>query len=346
MSITLAIDAMGGDSAPTIVLEGLKYACKASPEVKFIVFGDKDLITDPILNDPDLKKCCLIRPTTEVVTSETLVSTALRSLKDSSMRLAIRAVAEGEAQGVVSAGNTGAYMALSKMVLKTLEGIDRPAIAALIPTHRGQCVALDLGANVEASPQNLVQFALMGSLFAQYVLGVEHPSIGLLNVGVEELKGHERLKIAQNLIRANPLIKNYVGYVEGDSIASNAVDVIVTDGFTGNIALKSMEGIATLLTSFLRQSILSSTLGKLGALLARNSLNTFKDHFNPHRYNGAPFLGLRGVAVKSHGGTNGYGFACAVKVAIDLVKHGITNKLVEDVAKLTNILDSNSTEQE
>lgn len=338
MSITLAIDGMGGDQAPQMVVAGLRQAQKLHPNISFLLYGQEELLSKLIPSDDPLRAITQIRHTDEVVTSETTVSTALRSLKKSSMRLAIQAVADGEAQGVVSAGNTGAYMALSKLTLRAIEGIDRPAIAALLPTVRGLCVVLDLGANVEATTENLVQFAFMGSLFARYVLGIEKPSVGLLNVGVEELKGHDKLKMAQLVLKNNPLIENFYGFIEGDDIAFGKTDVVVTDGFTGNIALKAIEGTAKLLSNFLKQEIQKSFLSKVGALLAKSAFSTVKHRLDPHRYNGAPFLGLKGIAVKSHGGTSAYGFSSAINVAVHLIENKVNERLAKDISLLSQHL--------
>ncbi|MGH6959775.1 MAG: phosphate acyltransferase PlsX, partial [Dongiaceae bacterium] len=262
-------------------------------------------------------------------------SVALRSGRGSSMRLACDAVRDGEAAGVVSAGNTGALMAIAKFVLKTLPGIDRPAIASYFPTIRGESVMLDLGANVECDANNLVQFAVMGNVFARTVLGVLEPTIGLLNVGSEELKGHEAVREANALLRNTPLPGRFHGFVEGDDIAKGTVDVFVTDGFTGNITIKTIEGTAKLYSEFLRHTLKTSMLSRLGYLLARPALNGLRVRLDPRRYNGAIFLGLNGIAVKSHGGTDALGFANAIGVAVDMVVHGAIDKIKEDFGRLT-----------
>ncbi len=340
MSLCLAVDAMGGDHAPQCVMDGIRIVAKQDKDVKFLVFGDKKQIQPHLDADPLLQSVCELIHTDEVVTSDTTVSNALRNLRNSSMRLAINAVATKQAQGVVSSGNTGAYMALSKMILKTLDGINRPAIAALLPTRTGYSVALDLGANVDATPENLVQFSLMGILFSRCVLGVENPSFGLLNVGVEELKGNDRIKLAYQFLKEHPLSNNFLGYVEGDDITKGTVDVIVTDGFTGNIALKAMEGIARLLLEVIRSEIGKSIVAKIGALLASKALRATKQKLNPHGYNGAPFLGLRGIAVKSHGSTNEEGFANALHVAIRLIRNEVNAKISNELKNLSSTLSS------
>jgi glycerol-3-phosphate acyltransferase PlsX len=261
-------------------------------------------------------------------------SQALRSGRGSSMRLAIDAVHNGEANAVVSAGNTGALMAMAKFVLKTMPGIDRPAIASFFPTLRSESVMLDLGANVQCDADNLVQFAVMGNVFARTVLGVREPSMGLLNVGSEELKGHDAVKVASGILRQATLPGKFYGFVEGDDITRGTVDVIVTDGFTGNVALKSIEGAVKLYSHFLRQTFKSSWIAGIGYLLARPAMNALRARVDPRRYNGAIFMGLNGVCVKSHGGTDAFGFANAIGVAVDMVTNGATEKMREDFALL------------
>ena len=250
--MTIALDGMGGDRAPDMVVAGAAQAQARHPQIRFLLFGDRARL-EPLLNaEPRLKDRCEIRHTLEAIGAEDKPSQALRKGRNSSMRLAIDAVAEGHAAGVVSAGNTGALMAMAKFVLKTLPGIDRPAIASCLPTNRGECVMLDLGANIECDADNLVQFAVMGANFAHTVLGRLRPTVGLLNVGSEELKGHETIRAAAEMLRAvKGLAFEFYGFVEGDDIGKGTVDVVVTDGFTGNIALKTAEGTARLVTGFL-----------------------------------------------------------------------------------------------
>jgi glycerol-3-phosphate acyltransferase PlsX len=244
-------------------------------------------------------------------------------------------VHNGEADAIVSAGNTGALMAMAKFVLKTLPGIDRPAIASFFPTLRSESVMLDLGANVQCDADNLVQFAVMGNVFARTVLGVREPTVGLLNVGSEELKGHDAVKVAHGILRqATGLPGKFVGFVEGDDITRGAVDVIVTDGFTGNIALKSIEGAVKLYSHFLRQTFKSSWMAGLGYLLARPAMNALRARVDPRRYNGAIFMGLNGVCVKSHGGTDAFGFANAIGVAVDMLTNGTIEKMRHDFANM------------
>jgi len=250
------------------------------------------------------------------------------------MRLAIDAVAAGEAAGVVSAGNTGALMALAKIILKTLPGIDRPALAAISPSARGDVVMLDLGANVACDTRNLVEFAVMGDVFARAVLGLPKPSIGLLNVGSEELKGDDRLRQAAEAVRASHLAAQFHGFVEGNDIAAGTTDIIVTDGFTGNVALKTGEGALKLMGQMLRQVFQASLLSRLAYLLARPGLERLREWLDPRRYNGAVMLGLGGVVVKSHGGTDAQGFAHAVDVAVDMVVHRFNDGIREGLANI------------
>jgi glycerol-3-phosphate acyltransferase PlsX len=332
--VTISIDAMGGDHAPDMVVEGVRLAHVRLPHVRYMLFGDASRI-EPLLDRcPELKGVCQVRHTDEWVAMEDKPSQVLRTGRRTSMWLAVDAVVKGEAAGVVSAGNTGALMAVSKFVLRMLPGIDRPAIAGLFPTERGETVMLDLGANVECSASNLVQFAVMGEVFARAVLGLEQPTIGLLNIGSEDLKGNDAVRTAANTLRESHLPIRFHGFVEGNDICGGTVDVVVTDGFTGNIALKTAEGTVKFYSGFLRDAFSSSLLAKLGYLLARRSLNKVKVRTDPRRYNGAMFLGLNGIAVKSHGGTDAFGFANAIGVAVDLVAHGYNERIRKELEHL------------
>jgi glycerol-3-phosphate acyltransferase PlsX len=250
------------------------------------------------------------------------------------MCLAIEAVKAGRASAAVSAGNTGALMALAKFVLKTLPGIERPAIASLMPTRRSEAVFLDLGANSECDADNLVQFAVMGEVFARAVLGVTKPTVGLLNIGTEEVKGHDTIREAAAALRASHLPIEFRGFVEGTDLTSGKVDVVVTDGFTGNVALKVLEGTVGLYTQFLREAFKSSLVAQLGYVLARPALQLLRQRLDPRRYNGAMFLGLNGVVVKSHGGTDALGFANAIGVAVDLVQQGTNQRITAELNRL------------
>jgi len=326
---------MGGDNAPGMVIEGIEASLAQFPQAKFLVFGDKALLEPLFASHPLAAAVSEIRHTDEAITTDQKVSTALRAGRNSSMRLAIDAVGSGEAAGVISAGNTGALMAMAKFVLKTLPGINRPAIAAYYPTQHGESVMLDLGANVDCDAENLVQFAVMGEVFARNVLGLENPSIGILNVGAENLKGNEAVKKAAMILQETPLPIKFYGFVEGDDIGAGTVDVVVTDGFTGNIALKTAEGTAKMFGGFLKQALSQSLMSRVGALLARSALKKFKMQVDPRRYNGAMFLGLNGICIKSHGGTDAIGFANAIHVAIELITHSFNEGIKEDYAKLS-----------
>lgn len=325
---------MGGDKAPDMVIEGVDLAAQRLGDVRFLVFGDQARLEPLLARYPRARAVIEVRHTSEVVTNDEKPSVALRSGRQSSMRLAINAVGSGEADGVVSAGNTGALMAMAKFVLKTIPGIDRPAIATFFPTLRGESVMLDLGANVECDARNLVQFAVMGEVFARNVLKLAQPSIGLLNVGAEDLKGHQAVKDAYSMLQKTNLPIRFHGFVEGDDIAAGTVDVVVTDGFTGNIALKTAEGTARMFATFLKQALTGSTLGKLGALLAAPALRDLKKKMDPRRYNGAMFLGLNGICIKSHGGTDSLGFANAIEVAVELITDRLNEGIKEDFARL------------
>ena len=333
-SITIALDAMGGDRAPEIVLRGADIALERYPGAKFLLFGAESQVAPLLAQLPRVAKVASLHHTDERVAADDKPSQALRAGRGTSMRLAIDAVAEGRADGVVSAGNTGALMAIAKFVLKTVPGIDRPAIATFYPTLRGESVMLDLGANIECDAENLVQFALMGDAFARSVLGIIEPTVGLLNVGSEDLKGNDAVRGAAARLRGGLTPIHFHGFVEGDDIGAGTVDVIVTDGFTGNVALKTAEGTAKLFAEALRTSFQHSMMAKIGYVFARGALKKFRERFDPRRYNGAMFLGLRGIAVKSHGSTDAVGFANAIGVAIDMKVHGFVEKICTDLARI------------
>jgi glycerol-3-phosphate acyltransferase PlsX len=325
---------MGGDKAPDMVLKGAEIALVRFPELRFLLYGLEDRIQPLLDRLPALKKASTVLHAEDVVTADTKPSAALRTGKRSSMRLAIDAVAAGEAVCAVSAGNTGALMAIAKIVLKTLPGIDRPAIATFLPTAVGETVILDLGANVECDADNLVQFALMGDAFARAVLGLSSPTVGLLNVGSEEMKGNESVREAHQRLREGVPGLTYHGFVEGNDIGKGTVDVIVTDGFTGNVALKTAEGTVKLYTDFLRATFRSSLLARIGYIFAKPALDQMRRRLDPRRYNGAMLLGLNGIVVKSHGGSDDVGFANAIGVAHDLCANGFLDRIREELAAL------------
>ncbi len=333
--LTVSVDAMGGDSAPNMVVEGVDIVAGRLDNVTFLLFGDEQQLVPLLERYPNAKRASSVHHTDQVIKSDDRPATALRGGRESSMRLAINAVGAGDAAGIVSAGNTGALMAMAKFVLKTLPGIDRPAIATYFPTQRGESVMLDLGANIECDANNLVQFAVMGEVFARNVLGIDKPSVGLLNVGVENLKGNDAVKGAAAILQAETHLPiKFYGFVEGDDIGAGTVDVVVTDGFTGNVALKTAEGTAKLFGYTLKQALTSSPLAKIGALLAKPALTQLKMKMDPRRYNGAMFLGLNGICIKSHGGTDAIGFAHALQVAIDLTENNINESIKADYGQL------------
>lgn len=331
--LKIAVDVMGGDKGVPMVLEGLFMAHQRSPETQFLLFGDEGLINQHAGSYKELMSVCEIRHTDIAIASEEKPSQAVRKGRKSSMGLAVEAVKEGEAKAAVSAGNTGAMMALSKIILRMMPGIERPALATRIPTLGGETVMLDLGANVECDTQNLVQFAIMGSAFARTVIGAEKPRVALLNVGVEDLKGHDTIKEAATCLREHPSDAfEFNGFVEGHDLINGDVEVIVTDGFTGNVALKTAEGTAHLITTLLKQSFEQSLRTKLGYLLAKPGLKYLKEHMDPNNHNGAVFLGLNGLVVKSHGGTNAKGFANAVGVALDMASNNLSSMISNELA--------------
>ena len=331
-TLTLAIDAMGGDKAPGIVLKGSDIARKRYPDVRFLLFGDERRIGPILKRFPKLKDRCEIRHTEESVSADDKPSQVLRRGRNTSMWKAIEAVKSGEAAGVVSAGNTGALMAIAKFVLRTVAGIDRPAIAGYFPTKRGECVMLDLGANIECDANHLVQFGVMGSVFARIVLGIERPSVGLLNVGTEELKGHDSLKEAAQILRdTQSQAFDFAGFVEGSDIGAGKVDVYVTDGFSGNLVLKTIEGTARFYTDNLKAAFKRSLMSRVGYLFAAPSLNKMRKRLDPRSYNGAMLVGLNGVVVKSHGGTDAIGYANAIGVAADMAAGQFNAQIIRDL---------------
>ena len=329
----LAVDAMGGDNAPEAVIAGLEIAAVRLPNAKFLIFGDEARLAPLLAKTKRLKNQSTLRHAGDVIAGDMKPTVALR-MRDSSMRRAIDSVQSNEAAGVISAGNTGALLALSKIVLKTLKGIDRPAMAAIAPSSKGDVVMLDLGLNVVYDSRNLVEFALMGEMFARIVLGLPAPSFGLLNIGSEEGKGDEILRVAAAALRESPIGGQFYGFVEGHDIAAGTVDVIVTDGFTGNVALKTGEGALKLVGELLKRVFNSGPLAKAGYVLARGGLKRLKEWLDPRRYNGAVLLGLNGVVVKSHGGTDALGFAHAVDVAMDMIMNDFNSRIAEGLAAM------------
>ncbi|HUG46274.1 MAG TPA: phosphate acyltransferase PlsX [Sphingomicrobium sp.] len=332
-SPTIAIDAMGGDSGPAAMVGGLAKAHRSDSSLRFLVYGDERLIRPEIDRNKRVAGAIEIVHTPEAIAPSEKPSQAIRRARTTSMGMAIGAVKDGRADAAVSAGNTGAMMAMSKLALRTMPGIDRPALAALLPTlGKTDVVMLDLGANTECDAQNLVQFAVMGSAYARTVLRLERPRVRLLNIGTEELKGTGELKEAASLLReADYLPLSFDGFTEGDQLSRGNVDVVVTDGFSGNIALKTAEGTARFVTDLLRRAFTSSFRSKAGFALSRPALNLLKIHLDPNNHNGAVFLGLNGLVVKSHGSANPKGVANAVNVAAQMVRNDILQNIGEDL---------------
>lgn len=335
--IVLALDGMGGDHAPDVIVNGADIARERYPGTSYLLFGDPARLKPLVDKRKGLSQALEIVPAEDAVLAEDKPSFALRRRRKSSMWLAVEAAAQGRADTVVSAGNTGALLAISMVAMRTVAGAHRPALASFVPTSRGETVMLDLGANLECDADNLAEFAVMGSVFAQVLLGLDRPKVGLLNVGSEEEKGHEELRQAARWLRRPDAPVNFHGFVEGNDIGAGTVDVVVTDGFTGNVALKAIEGTAKLYTQFVRDAFRTSTFAKIGFLFAAGALVKMRKRVDPRRYNGGVFLGLDGVCVKSHGGTDALGFAYAIGVAVDLVRYEYKNKLAEGLTKLREV---------
>ncbi|ETZ07712.1 phosphate acyltransferase [Holospora obtusa F1] len=324
--VCLSVDVMGADSGVEELLKGILLFHSRCPECKFLIFGVESDLSLGLKNFSLSQNLFDVIYTPTYVRSQADVFSTLKAGEDTSMSCALRSVFSGQSQGAVSAGNTGVYLALSKSILKTLEGILRPAIVSQIPTCRGESIMLDLGGNLESSSKSLVQYALMGKVFCQKVLGVEFPSVGILNVGTELQKGKESLKEAYELLKNRKEI-NFYGYVEGDDISKGTVDVVVTDGFTGNIALKTGEGTMRMMSYMLNRVFQSSFYSRCVGFIARPFLQDFKAYFDPRVYNGALWLGVRGIAVKSHGGTDSIGFSHALETAYDMVRMNIVHEI-------------------
>jgi glycerol-3-phosphate acyltransferase PlsX len=317
---------MGGDHGPQVVIPAAISALKKHPDVNLILVGDEDTIKfqlqqHGVSDDSRL----LIHHASQKVEMDELPSQALRGKKDSSMRVSINLVKEGKAAACVSAGNTGALMATARFVLKTLPGIERPAIISALPTMAGHTYVLDLGANVDSSAAHLVQFAVMGSVLAELVDGKPNPTVGLLNIGSEEIKGNERVREASRLLEQTDL--NYQGYVEGDGLYHGEVDVLVCDGFVGNVALKTSEGVVHMIRHYLRQSFSRNWLTKLAGLIASPVLKHFRHELDPRAYNGANLIGLQGIVIKSHGGADEFAFANAINIAIIEAEKDVPNNI-------------------
>src|SRR3990170_488486 len=330
--VTIALDAMGGDHGPSVVIPAAAIVLIRHPEARFLIVGDSARVEPELRAHPGLAAKTEFIHTDIAVAMDAKPSQALRKGRwKSSMWLSLEAVRDGRADAAVSAGNTGALVAMAKFCLKTIHGVDRPAIAAIWPTIESECIVLDVGANVGADSRQLVEFALMGAAMARALFGVERPSVGLLNIGVEEVKGLDEIKKAAAVLKEAPLPIRYHGFVEGDDVGRGAVDVVVTDGFTGNIALKTAEGTAKQIGEYLRAAMGRSLLARIGAVLAQGAFRALKEKMDPRQLNGGIFLGLNGIVVKSHGGTDATGFASAIDVAYDMASNSVVKRLASDV---------------
>jgi phosphate acyltransferase len=332
-TITIAVDTMGGDFGPPVTVAAALAFLAKTPRARVILVGRENEVRQAVAaNRTIASDRVIVQPASEVVEMREPPADALRRKKDSSMRVAINLVKNGTAQACVSAGNTGALMAISRFVLKTLPGIDRPAIASQLPTRTGVTTALDLGANVNCTPAQLVQFAVMGSALAGAVDGIERPTIGLLNIGEEEIKGNDVVKQTAELLKASDL--NYYGNVEGNDIYKGTVDVIVCDGFVGNVALKTSEGLALMLSDFLREEFTRNPLRKLLVVFALPAIKAFKRRVDPRRYNGATLIGLKGIVVKSHGSADVFAFQHALKKAYAEAANGVLERIARRLAAM------------
>ncbi len=344
MGVTIAIDAMGGDHGVSVTIPAaMSYLDKHAEDV-IVLVGLSDEIRSELdkLGVAHDRKNLLIHHSTEVVGMDEQPQSALRGKKDSSMRVSINLVKSGEASACVSAGNTGALMATARYVLKTLPGIDRPAIASYLPTHTGQVCMLDLGANVDCTAEHLLQFALMGSTLVTALEHKENPTVGLLNIGSEDIKGNETVKQAGELLQNSDL--NFYGNVEGDAIFTGVTDVVVCDGFVGHIALKTAEGVAKMMGGFLKEGFGRNVLTKIAALVSLPVLKAFKHRLDHRRYNGASFLGLKGIVVKSHGSADAFAFECAIERAAEEARGGMLEHISEHIEKWHNARQLNGGE--
>ncbi|MCW8827987.1 MAG: phosphate acyltransferase PlsX [Gammaproteobacteria bacterium] len=329
----IAIDAMGGDHGPGVTVPASLLALKQYPNLKVILVGDEEQLKAELSrHGGDPSERLIVQHASQVVAMDEAPSSALRGKKDSSMRVAINLVKQGDAQACVSAGNTGALMATARFVLKTLDGIDRPALITALPTMTGHSHMLDLGANVDSSAEVLYQFAVMGSVLASAVDNNVSPSVGLLNVGEEEIKGNEQVKQAHKMLSGNGL--NYVGYVEGDDIFKGTVDVVVADGFVGNVALKTSEGVGKMISYYMKQEFKRNILTRLAGLVALPVLRAFRRRIDPRAYNGASLVGLRGIVIKSHGSADAFSYSNAIKEAMLEVEKNVPGKIQQQLGSL------------
>jgi glycerol-3-phosphate acyltransferase PlsX len=332
--LVISIDAMGGDNAPQAIVEGAALSLVRYPKVRFLLHGDHAKLQPLMVVHQALAKASEIKHCDDAIGMDEKPGQALRRGRNSSMWRAIESVKAGEAQSVVSAGNTGALMAMAKFQLRSIEGLSRPAIAATWPTIRGQSVVLDVGANIDQDARQLVDFAILGEAYAKAVFGLDKPLVGILNVGAEDMKGHEEVKLAAQMLKDTGLPIRFHGFIEGHDISSGTVDVVVTDGFTGNIALKTAEGTARLIGHYIRGAMQRSLFSKIGYLFSRGAFDVLRQKMDPRAVNGGVFLGLNGIVVKSHGGTDALGFATALDIAIDMARNDLTAQIASVLAKM------------
>jgi glycerol-3-phosphate acyltransferase PlsX len=331
--ITISLDAMGGDHGPEVVLAGAAIALQRHPDTRFVLFGESDAVQPVLDAHPELAAASTFHHCEISIRMDDKPSQALRQGRyKSSMWRAIEAVKTGEADVAVSAGNTGALMAMAKFCLRTMANIERPAIAAIWPTLKGESIVLDVGATIGADAQQLIDFSMMGGAMARALFGLERPTVGLLNIGVEEVKGQDEIREAGRLLKETPIPGiDYRGFVEGNDLGQGIVDVVVTEGFTGNIALKTAEGTARQIAAYLKAAMSRTLMAKAGYLLAKSAFDRLRDKMDPSKVNGGVFLGLNGIVIKSHGGTNAEGMAAAIDLAHAMARHGLREKIEADL---------------
>jgi len=334
--LVISIDAMGGDHGPAVTVPGVERATKFLPSgTRFLLHGDAGAIQEALDGSPGLVGRCEVRPASFVIGMDMRPAHAMRRGKGSSMWNAVEAVKTGEAHAAVSAGNTGALMAVSRLLLRMMADLDRPALVANWPTARGVTAVLDVGANVACDAERLVEFAILGAAFHHALHHSTRPTVGLLNVGSEDEKGHEEVRGANRLLRETQFDLDYRGFVEGDDIPKGTVDVIVTDGFTGNVALKTAEGLARFFGSELRAALMADPISRLGAFVSQRALKRMRERLDPGQVKGGPFLGLKGIVVKSHGGTDARGFAGAIRQAAELAQSDFAAEIDRNLQRLT-----------
>ena len=333
MAVTVAVDCMGGDHGPSVTVPAAVEYLRAAADVNIVLVGLQDAINQQLrsLSVENMPQLSVLHAS-EIVTMDESPAVALRGKKDSSMRVAINLVKDGSAHACISAGNTGALMAISRFVLKTLPNVERPAICSILPTRTGHTYMLDLGANVDCTAEHLLQFGIMGSVLVSSIEGKASPSVGLLNIGEEDIKGNEVVKRAAELLRASGL--NFYGNVEGDDIYKGTTDVVVCDGFVGNVALKASEGIIRMLGFYLREEFHRNLFTRVAGLIAKPVLNAFRNRIDPRQYNGATLLGLRGIVVKSHGSADHLAFRIAIGRAVDEARGGVLNHITERMSAI------------